>query len=59
LTELTGSANAKDVSAIMQSVSSDPGTMWTSVYNLSTGDFSIVYRRHYADAYRDQLPARE
>jgi hypothetical protein len=56
---LPESANAADIMTIMKSVSADPGTMWTSVYDLSANEFSIVYRRQFAEVFRDRLPPRE
>lgn len=58
LTELHANGDAGDVMRVMQSVSKSDRTMWSSVYDLTTGDFEIAYRRHFDDVYRDQLGKR-
>jgi choloylglycine hydrolase len=55
LANLGESADANDMMKIMESVSSEPVTMWTSVYDLSAGDFTVAYRRSFTNAYHDQL----
>jgi hypothetical protein len=55
LTELHANGGAKDVMKIMQSVSKADHTMWSSVYELTTGEFDFAYRRHYEKPYVDQL----
>jgi hypothetical protein len=32
--------------------------MWTSLYNLSTGEFHVVYKQDYEHAYGDDLEMR-
>ncbi len=59
LTDLHGKAGAADVMNIMQSVSKSNWTMWSSVYDLSTGDFNVAYRRHYEQPYADHLSEYE
>ena len=55
LTDLHANGDASDVMKVMQSVSKSDRTMWSSVYDLTTGDFEIAYRRHFDDVYRDRL----
>jgi predicted choloylglycine hydrolase len=55
LENLGESADASDMMTIMESVSSESVTMWTSVYDLSAREFSVAYRRKFANAYHDQL----
>jgi Acyl-coenzyme A:6-aminopenicillanic acid acyl-transferase len=59
LTDLHGKGRAADVMTIMQSVSKSNWTMWSSVYDLSTGDFNVAYRQHYDRPYADHLPQYE
>jgi hypothetical protein len=54
LATLSGRSEAGDVMRIMQAVQQG-STMWTSVYNLSTGEYRIAYRQHYADPYVDRI----
>lgn len=55
LTDLHAKGGANDVMKIMQSVSKPESTMWSSVYDLTTGDFDFAYRRHYDQPYADHL----
>jgi hypothetical protein len=55
LTELHAKGDGNDVMKIMQSVSKTDHTMWSTVYDLTTGDFEIAYRQHFDDVYRDRL----
>ena len=48
-------ADADDVMRIMQSVSSDGGTMWSSVYNLTKGDYRVAYKAKTDAEYRDSI----
>jgi hypothetical protein len=57
LAEFQGKAGAGDVMNVMQSVSKDNWTMWSSVYDLTSGEFEIAYRRHYERRYCDCLKA--
>jgi hypothetical protein len=43
---------------VMSSISVEDWTMWTSVYNLTTGEFRVAYRRNYNDVYTDRLKLR-
>lgn len=57
-TELTGlhaKGDAQHVMKIMQSVAQPSRTMWSSVYDLTSGNFEIAYRRHFDDVYHDRL----
>jgi hypothetical protein len=55
LAELGGMAAPPDVMNIMALAAAKNGTMWTSVYDLTTGEFRVAYRRQFADAYSDHL----
>jgi hypothetical protein len=46
-----------DVMRVMEAVKQET-TMWSSVYDLSTGDFSFAYRRQYGVPFEDRLPLR-
>jgi penicillin V acylase-like amidase (Ntn superfamily) len=54
LAALGASASAGDVMQVMEAVKQN-STMWSSVYDLSTGEFSVAYRRQYGDTYSDRL----
>jgi hypothetical protein len=54
LAAMGSTVSTSDVMNVMESVK-QPSTMWTSVYNLSTGDFSIAYRRQYDNPFADDL----
>ena len=57
-TELTGlhaKGDAQEVMKIMQSVAQPDSTMWSSVYDLTSGNFEIAYRGHFDEVYRDRL----
>lgn len=43
---------------VMSSISVENWTMWTSVYNLTDGEFRVAYRRNYKDLYIDKLKLR-
>jgi len=55
LADLDHLADSDDVMAIMKSVSVEDWTMWTSVYNLSSGEFRIAYRRRFENEFSGQL----
>jgi hypothetical protein len=55
LAEFQDKARAVDVMNVMQSVSKDNWTMWSSVYDLTSGAFKIAYRRDYARPYDDRI----
>jgi hypothetical protein len=57
LAEMQGDVSPNDVMRVMEAVKQDT-TMWSSVYDLSTGDVSFVYRRQYEEPYADCLPVR-
>jgi penicillin V acylase-like amidase (Ntn superfamily) len=56
LANLHGDGNADDVMKVMQSVSKSGRTMWSSVYDLTSGNFEIAYRQQYDHPYKDDLP---
>lgn len=55
LNELHANGDANDVMKIMQSVSKTDRTMWSSVYDLTTGDFEVAYRQHYDRPFQDHI----
>lgn len=57
LAELGSATTFPDVMDSMASASVENWTMWTSVYDLSTGEFRVAYRRKFADVYADKLTA--
>jgi hypothetical protein len=54
LAALHGSATAGDVMNVMETVK-QPHTMWSSVYDLSSGEFEFAYRQHFDKLYRDRI----
>ncbi len=58
LAALNGSAATGDVMKVMDSVAQKDFTMWSSVYDLSNGEFRVAYRQHYDKPYVDQLDER-
>jgi hypothetical protein len=54
LATLSTNADADDVMNIMQAMHQDT-TMWTSVYDLSTGEFRVAYRRRHETPYVDHI----
>lgn len=46
----------EETTAAIRSMYVDDWTMWTSVYNLTSGDFSVIYRSRVDQEYRDQIP---
>ncbi len=56
LAELGGEATATDVMQTMAAASAENWTMWTSVYDLTSGRFRVAYRRQYDDWYADRMP---
>jgi hypothetical protein len=58
LAEVSSDCDAAEVMDIMSSISAENWTMWTSVYDLSTGEYRVAYRRHYDNVYQDRLPLR-
>lgn len=54
LAAISGRTDVGDVMKVMESVK-QTSTMWSSVYDLTTGDFSIAYRQHYDEPYLGTL----
>ena len=44
-----------DMMRLMSSISFEEWTMWTSVYDLSTGNFQVAHRRDYDKLYTGKL----
>ncbi len=59
LADLHAKGDASKVMKVMQSVSKTDRTMWSSVYDLSTGEFRIAYRQHFDDQYQDRIAAKD
>jgi predicted choloylglycine hydrolase len=47
LARMSGTHGADDVMRVMESVSKENWTMWSSVYDLTDHTFRVAYRRHY------------
>ena len=56
---LDGPADANAVTAIMRSVSVENWTMWSSVYDLTTGDLSVAYKARAGAQYHDAVDMQE
>ena len=56
LAELGGTVTGSDVMQTMAAASAPNWTMWTTVYDLTNGQFHVAYRRQYDDPYADHLP---
>ncbi len=56
--KLDGRINMAEMLKVMASVSVEDWTMWTSVYNLSTGEFQVAYRRNFTNLFAGQLGHR-
>jgi hypothetical protein len=54
LAKAGSSATIAEVMHVMDSVHQDH-TMWSSVYDLTTGDFQVAYRKQYTEPHRDRL----
>ena len=54
LESLNGEVNANGIMKVMDSVAVEGWTMWTSVYNLSTGEFMFTHRKPIDRVYRGQ-----
>jgi hypothetical protein len=50
------SLDSHEVMRLMAAISAENRTMWTSLYNLTTGDCRFAYRRHYDNLFTDRLP---
>jgi hypothetical protein len=55
LTSLHATGDSAEVMKIMQSVSNVDRTMWSTVYDLSAGEFEFAYRRNYDHPYWDSI----
>jgi len=53
---LDGQLDVAGMLEVMAEVSVPDWTMWTSVYNLSTGEFRVAYRRNFNDLCSGRLP---
>jgi hypothetical protein len=58
LTGLHAIGGASEVMKVMQSISKTERTMWSSVYDLTSGEFDIAYRQHYDKPYSDFIDLR-
>lgn len=54
--KLGGAVDYADAHRVARSMSVDDGTMWTSVYNLTTRELGFIYRSRLDAEYRDALP---
>lgn len=54
LAKLSANADSDAVMNVMQSVQQD-STMWSSVYDLSSGELRFAYQKHYEQQYRDRI----
>jgi hypothetical protein len=52
---LAGKATIQDVNKAIRSMYGDGWTMWTSLFNLTTGEYSVTYRSSVDSPFRDQL----
>ena len=55
---LDGNLDVPGMLDVMASVSVKDWTMWTSVYNLTTGEYEIAYRRNFDDVFPGRLAMR-
>jgi hypothetical protein len=55
LAKTSATTDLDGVMRVMESVSKKNWTMWSSVYDLSSKDCRIAYRRHYDKPYQDSL----
>jgi penicillin V acylase-like amidase (Ntn superfamily) len=58
LEEMQTKTNLDSMLKMMSSISVEDWTMWTSVYNLTTGELRVAYRRNYKVLYVDRLNLR-
>jgi hypothetical protein len=58
LANASASTGVSNIMGVMQAVSKEDWTMWSSVYDLTSGDYRFAYRRHYDKPYNDSLAAR-
>jgi predicted choloylglycine hydrolase len=54
LAKMSAGADAAAVMTVMQAVKQDT-TMWSSVYELTSGEFRIAYRQQYERPYEDRI----
>jgi choloylglycine hydrolase len=47
--------DAGEIMRLMAAISAENRTMWTSVYNLTTGEYQVAHRRHYENLFSDRL----
>jgi predicted choloylglycine hydrolase len=59
LSENNAGIAANDIMEVMSSISMPDWTMWSSVYDLTTGEYRVAYRRQYDYVFRDRLTRRE
>ena len=55
LADLEGDFGEADVIDVMMAISVEDWTMWSSVYNLTSCQYAIIYRRHDELAFHGQL----
>ena len=55
LAATNGNTTADNVMQVMKSVAQKNFTMWSSVYDLTNGNFEFAYRQHYDNDYADRL----
>lgn len=55
LAEFNSKAGSKQMMDLMASVAVENWTMWTTTYNLSTGEFRFAHKMQYENAYSDQI----
>jgi hypothetical protein len=58
LANASDSTGVGEIMGVMQAVSKEDWTMWSSVYDLTSGDYRFAYRRHYDKPYNDSLVER-
>jgi hypothetical protein len=59
IAHLSSAAGPNDVMDIMASVSKENWTMWTSLYELTSGEFRVAYRRQYDKPFVGNLNAAD
>ena len=55
LMQLGGEIDLDGLGQVMASVSVEDWTMWTSLYDLTSGEFRVAYRGHFDEPYADRL----
>jgi predicted choloylglycine hydrolase len=56
LADTSQEVDAHEVMRVMGAISAENRTMWTALYNLTTADFQVAYRRQYDNLFTDRLP---